>query len=116
MYCSFCSAVNPIASAPNPHYPRAVEVTLSSDQKAFASAAIAEGRLRSEAEVVAEALAIWEDRQRQRIAFLATLTDARASLARGEGSDLTEESLQQLTSSVKERGRTRLAAQLARTA
>jgi len=71
---------------------------------------------RSEEEAVAEALALWEERERNRIAFLATLTDARASLARGEGRELTEDSLQELAKSVKERGRARLATELARSA
>jgi Arc/MetJ-type ribon-helix-helix transcriptional regulator len=93
-----------------------MEVTLTSDQRAFVQLALADGRLRSEEEAVAEALALWEERERSRIAFLATLTDARASLTRGEGRELTEESLQELAKSVKERGRARLAIELARSA
>ena len=62
-----------------------MEVTLTSDQQAFIKLAVADGRLRSEEEAVAEALALWEERERGRIAFLATFTDARASLACGEG-------------------------------
>jgi len=93
-----------------------MEVTLTPDQQAFIQLAVADGRLRSEEEAVAEALALWEERERNRIAFLATLTDARASLARGEGRELTEDSLQELAKSVKERGRARLATELARSA
>jgi Arc/MetJ-type ribon-helix-helix transcriptional regulator len=93
-----------------------MEVTLTSDQRAFALAAMAEGRIHSEAEAVAQALALWEERERQRIAFLATLTDASTSLARGEGRELTEESLQQLATSIKQRGRTRLASELSQIA
>jgi Arc/MetJ-type ribon-helix-helix transcriptional regulator len=93
-----------------------MDVTLTSDQQAFIKLAVADGRLHSEQEAVAEALALWEERERSRLAFLATLTDARASLARGEGRELTEESMQELAKSVKERGRARLAADLARSA
>jgi Arc/MetJ-type ribon-helix-helix transcriptional regulator len=89
-----------------------MEVTLTPDQQAFIQLAVADGRLRSEEEAVAEALALWEERERNRIAFLATLTDARASLARGEGRELTEDSLQELAKSVKERGRARRATEL----
>jgi hypothetical protein len=89
-----------------------MEVTLTSDQRAFALAAMAEGRIHSDA----QALALWEERERQRIAFLATLTDASTSLARGEGRELTEESLQQLATSIKQRGRTRLASELSQIA
>ena len=55
-----------------------MEVTLTADQQAFIKLAVADGRLRSEEEAVAEALALWEERERDRIAFLATLTDAHA--------------------------------------
>ena len=82
-----------------------MNVSLPSDQQALIKLAVAEGRQRSEEEAVAEALALWEERERGRIAFLATLTDARLSLARGEGRELTEESLQELAKSVKEHGR-----------
>jgi Arc/MetJ-type ribon-helix-helix transcriptional regulator len=70
-----------------------MEVTLTSDQQAFIKLAVADGRLRSEEEAVAEALALWEERERGRIA-----------------------SLQELAKSVKERGRARLATELARSA
>jgi hypothetical protein len=57
---------------------------------------------------VREALALWEERERQRAEFLLTLDDARASLARGEGRVITQESMRQLASEVEERGRARL--------
>jgi hypothetical protein len=59
------------------------------------------------------ALALREERERQRGAFLLTLDDAKASLARGEGRVITQESMRQLAEEVKERGRTRLLAELA---
>jgi Arc/MetJ-type ribon-helix-helix transcriptional regulator len=90
-----------------------MDVELTSDQKAFARRAIESGRLHSEKDVVQEALALWEERERQRAEFLLTLDDARASLARGEGRVITQESMQQLASEVKERGRARLLAELA---
>jgi hypothetical protein len=58
-------------------------------------------------------LALWEERERQRAAFLLTLDDAKASLASGEGRVITQESMRQLAEEVKERGRTRLVAELA---
>jgi len=91
---------------------KAMDVHLSPDQKAFARRAIETGRLHSEEDVVQEALALWEDRERQRAEFLLTLDEARAALARGEGRVITQESMQQLASDVKERGRTRLLAEL----
>ncbi len=89
-----------------------MDVHLTPDQKAFARRAIESGRLHSEQDAVQEALALWEERERQRAEFLLTLDDARASLARGEGRVITQESMQQLAQEVKERGRARLLAEL----
>lgn len=89
-----------------------MDVHLTPDQKAFARRAIESGRLHSEQDAVQEALALWEERERQRAEFLLTLDDARASLVRGEGRVITQESMQQLASEVKERGRARLLAEL----
>jgi Arc/MetJ-type ribon-helix-helix transcriptional regulator len=91
---------------------KTMDVQLTPDQKAFARRAIESGRLHSEQDAVQEALALWEERERQRVEFLLTLSDARASLARGEGRVITEESMRQLASEVKERGRSRLLADL----
>jgi Arc/MetJ-type ribon-helix-helix transcriptional regulator len=90
-----------------------MEVTLTSDQHAFARRAIESGRLHSEEDAVQEALALWEERERHRVEFLATLDDARLSLARGEGHPITQGSIQDLARAVKERGRAQLAAELA---
>ncbi len=89
-----------------------MDVELTPDQKAFARRAIENGRLHSEQEAVQEALALWEERERQRAEFLLALDDARASLARGEGRVITQDSMRQLASEVKERGRARLLAEL----
>ncbi len=93
-----------------------MDVQLTPDQKAFARRAIESGRLHSEQDAVQEALALWEERERQRAEFLLTLDDARASLARGEGRVITQENMQQLASEVKERGRARLLAERLRLA
>jgi Arc/MetJ-type ribon-helix-helix transcriptional regulator len=90
-----------------------MEVELTSDQKAFAHRAVEAGRLQSEEDAVLEALTLWEQRERRRVEFLATLDEARASLARGEGRVITQDSMQALSAEVKERGRARLRAELA---
>jgi len=90
-----------------------MEVQLTSDQKAFARRAVESGRLHSEEEAVREALALWEERERRRVEMLATLEDARASLARGEGRAITQESMRELAAEVRDRGRARLIAELA---
>jgi Arc/MetJ-type ribon-helix-helix transcriptional regulator len=89
-----------------------MDVHLTADQKAFARRAIESGRLHSEQDAVQEALALWEERERQRAEFLLTLDDARASLARVAGRVITQQSMQQLAQEVKERGRVRLLAEL----
>jgi Arc/MetJ-type ribon-helix-helix transcriptional regulator len=94
---------------------KSMQIDLTPDQKAFARRAIETGRLHSEEDAVQEALALWEERERQRAEFLLTLDDARASLARGEGRVITRESMRQLTGEVKERGRARLLAELTTT-
>jgi Arc/MetJ-type ribon-helix-helix transcriptional regulator len=93
-------------------YSETMDVQLTSDQKAFARRAIESGRLRTEQDAVQEALALWEERERQRAGFLVTLDDARASITRGEGRAITEESMRELAEEVKERGRARLLAEL----
>jgi hypothetical protein len=47
------------------------------------------------------------------VEFLATLDDARASLAGGEGRVITQESMRELAAEVRDRGRARLIAELA---
>jgi Arc/MetJ-type ribon-helix-helix transcriptional regulator len=89
-----------------------MEVDLTPDQKAFARRAIESGRLHSEQDAVQEALALWEQRERERTEFLLTLDEAKTSLARGEGRVITQESMQQLAREVKERGRARLLTEL----
>lgn len=90
-----------------------MEVHLTPDQQAFVRKAIQSGRLHREEEAIEEALALWEERERKRIEFFASLDEAEASLARGEGVEITPESMRALAEDTKKRGRERLAAQLA---
>ncbi len=66
-----------------------MEVTLTSDQRAFIRQAIENGRFRLEEDAVREALALWEDRERKRAEFLAILDDATLSLTGGQGLRIT---------------------------
>jgi len=88
-----------------------MEVQLTPDQKAFIKHAIEAARFNHEEDALKEALSLWEERERQRAEFLASLIDANASLARGEGRTITEQSMRELAEAVKQRGRTRLAAE-----
>jgi putative addiction module CopG family antidote len=88
-----------------------MEVRLTPDQEAFVRQAIAAGRFESEAEAVAEALSLWEERERTRAEILAAVDAAEASIARGEGRLITEQSMRDLAHEVKQRGRARLQAE-----
>jgi len=87
-----------------------MEVHLTPDQQAFVREAIESGRLAREEDAVKEALALWEERERTRAEFLATLDQAEASLARGEGRVITQESMRDLAEEVHQRGLARLPA------
>jgi Arc/MetJ-type ribon-helix-helix transcriptional regulator len=88
-----------------------MDVQLTPDQKAFVRQAIESGRLHREEDAIQEALSLWEERERERAEILAAVDTAEASLARGEGRTITQESMRQLADQVKERGRARLAAE-----
>ena len=88
-----------------------MEVQLTCDLKAFVREAIQSGRLRREEDAVKEALSLWEERERSRAEILAAVDEAEASLARGEGRIITQESMGELADDVKRRGRARLAAE-----
>lgn len=87
-----------------------MEVRITPDQKAFIRRAIDAGRFGRAEDAVEEALSLWEERERKRAEFLATLDDAKASIARGEGRIITAQSMRDLATEVKQRGRARLAA------
>jgi putative addiction module CopG family antidote len=88
-----------------------MEVSLTPDQEAFIRQAIDSGRFHREEDAVREALSLWEERERKRAEFLATLDDAKASLARGEGRIITQQSMRELAEEVKQRGLARIAAE-----
>jgi Arc/MetJ-type ribon-helix-helix transcriptional regulator len=73
-----------------------MEVHLTPDQLAFVRQAIESGRLNREEEAVQEALSLWEQRERTRAEILAAVDVAEASVGRGEGRVITQESMRQL--------------------
>ncbi len=88
-----------------------MNVDLTPDQRAFAQRAIESGRFSREEEAVQEALRLWEERERRRLEILTALDEAEASLARGEGIPITEESMKALAEETKQRLRRRIAAE-----
>jgi Arc/MetJ-type ribon-helix-helix transcriptional regulator len=88
-----------------------MEVRLTPDQEAFIRQAIEAGRFHRPEDAVAEALVLWEERERTRAEILAAVETADACLARGEGRTITPQSMQKLAGEVKQRGRARIAAE-----
>jgi len=70
------------------------------------------GRFRGREDAVREAMSLWEERERRRLEITATVEQAEAPLARGEGRRIaTHEELTQLTEDIQRRGMARLAAE-----
>ena len=88
-----------------------MEVEPTLDQQAFIRQAIEAGRLHRPEEAAREAFSLWEERERRRAEILAAVDVAEASLALGEASIVTQESMRQLAEEVSQRGRARLAAE-----
>jgi putative addiction module CopG family antidote len=85
-----------------------MDVRLSPDQEAFVRQAIEAGRFREPEDAVREALSLWEERERRRLEIVAAVEEAEASIARGEGIEITAESMKALADRVKRAGRERL--------
>ncbi len=86
-----------------------MEVHLTDDQKAFLRQAIESGRYSAEEDAVRDALSLWEERERERAEILAAIDLAEASLMRGAGRIISQQSMRDLADEVKQRGRARLA-------
>jgi len=90
---------------------KVMEVDLTADQREFIRQAIETGRFHWAEDAVREALLLWEERERRRAEILAAVDTAEASLSRGEGSAVTQQSMRELASEVKQPGRLRLHAE-----
>ena len=88
-----------------------MEVDLTADQREFIRQAIETGRFHWAEDAVREALLLWEERERRRAEILAAVDTAETSLSRGEGRAVTQQSMRELASEVKQRGRLRLDAE-----
>jgi Arc/MetJ-type ribon-helix-helix transcriptional regulator len=88
-----------------------MEIRPTPEQEELIRQAIEEGRFESAEDAVKEALSLWEQRERDAALaeFRATLDAAETSIGRGEGIPITRQSMRDLASDVKRRGRTRVA-------
>ncbi|MBZ5728651.1 MAG: hypothetical protein LAP87_27170 [Acidobacteriia bacterium] len=81
-------------------------------QESFIRRAIETGCLHRQEDAVAEAMSLWEERERRRLEILAAVDRAEASLARGEGRRITShEEILQLAEDINRRGIARLSAE-----
>jgi putative addiction module CopG family antidote len=88
-----------------------MQIDLTPEQQDFVRHAVDSGRFARAEDAVQAALTFWVERERRRAEILAAVDAARASIARGEGIDITEESMRALAQDIKQRGRTRFAAE-----
>jgi antitoxin ParD1/3/4 len=88
-----------------------MQITLTPEQEAFVQRALEAGRIDRPEDAVAEALLLWEERELLRSDLIASLDEARGSIARGEGRIITDESMRALAEEARQRLRSRLAAE-----
>ena len=88
-----------------------MQVALTPEQQDFVRRAVEGGRFERAEDAVQEALGRWVERERRRAEILAAVDAAQASIARGEGVEITRQSMRELAEDVKRRGRDRLAAE-----
>jgi Arc/MetJ-type ribon-helix-helix transcriptional regulator len=87
-----------------------MELRLTDGQKTLLQRAVESGRYSSEESAVADALLLWETRERRRTEILAAVDQAEASIAQsGTRVITTQADAEALASDIKARGRARLA-------
>ena len=88
-----------------------MEIHLTPEQSDFVRHAVATGRINDPEQAMQEAMALWVERERHRAAFVKSLDEAEASLARGEGITIWDEAdAAAFFDDIKTRGRARLEA------
>ena len=88
-----------------------MRIALTPEQKDFVRRAVESGRFERAEDAVQEALGLWVERERRRAEILAAVDAAQASIDRGDGIEITQQSMRELAEDVKRRGRARLAAE-----
>jgi Arc/MetJ-type ribon-helix-helix transcriptional regulator len=88
-----------------------MQINLTPEQQDFVRQAVESGRIEHPEDAVQAALALWIERERRRAEIIASVDIAKASIDRGEGAEITRESMLALAEDVKRRGRAALAAE-----
>jgi Arc/MetJ-type ribon-helix-helix transcriptional regulator len=91
-----------------------MEVQLTTGQELLIQRAIEQGRYRSAEEAVLDAMARWEERERQRIDLTSDIGRAETELTSGGYSDYTDETLPLLAEELKREAREMRASQQSR--
>ena len=86
-----------------------MQFELTPEQSSFVDLGIREGRFTNTEEAMRNALALWEQRERERMRLLASLEMADASLDAGKGEIYDTDDLSALVESIRQRGHERLA-------
>jgi Arc/MetJ-type ribon-helix-helix transcriptional regulator len=86
-----------------------MQIDLTPEQQDFVRQAVESGRFACAEDAVPTALTLWVERERRRAEILAAIDAARASIARGEGIEITEEDMRVLAEEIKQLGRAQLA-------
>jgi putative addiction module CopG family antidote len=92
------------------HYVGDMQIDLTPEQQDFVRKAVESGRFERAEDAVQAALTLWVERERRRAEILAAVDVAQASIARGEGIEITPESMRALADEIKQRGRSQFAA------
>jgi Arc/MetJ-type ribon-helix-helix transcriptional regulator len=87
-----------------------MQIDLTAEQQDFVRRAVESGRFDRPEDAVQAALALWVERERRRSEILAAVDIAKAAIDRGEGIEITQESMRSLAEEVKRQGRAQLAA------
>ena len=87
-----------------------MQIDLTPEQQDFVRQAVASGRFERPEDAVQAAMTLWIERERRRAEILAAVDVAKASIDRGESTEITRESMRALAEDVKRHGRAQVAA------
>jgi Arc/MetJ-type ribon-helix-helix transcriptional regulator len=81
-----------------------VQIDLTPEQQDFIRHAIESGRFERAEDAVQAAMMLWVEQERRRAEILAAVDIAKASIDRGEGIEITRESMRSLAEDVRRHG------------
>ena len=82
-----------------------MQIDLTPEQQDFVRQAVASGRFERPEDAVDAAMTLWIERERRRSEIIAAVDIAKASIDRGEGIEITKETMRAVAEDVKRPGR-----------